>query len=314
MPRDRDKFWDHVEEVDNRFKCKYCEQRFSLKVSVSRIKAHLSGVSAQGVEVCRNAPAEVHRKAYEAILSKRPKIMLPVPTHDQGQASVSQKIMLPVPIHDQGQASVSHEMVLNTPMHVELGILDTMTREMEEHQALGYQLVEEHMFDAPEIPPIPTENDALNTSREHTAGQMQPIMTMPRSSIHEDVGQAEDWELYVNYEPSLQSLTLEDQDPFARVLPSSSNYEEIFYHGGSSSRRSLPQLKNIYSGFLICNSMEYVRIVECHNLKRIPISLPLPSLKKLQVCPREWWEQVEWGHPIDKNRLLPFCDFTGEFI
>ncbi|KAJ4827537.1 hypothetical protein Tsubulata_030880 [Turnera subulata] len=112
MPRDRDPFWDHVEEVDGRWKCKYCEQRFSLKVSVSRIKSHLSGVSAQGVEVCRNAPAEVHRKAYEAILSKR------------------QKLMSLVPIRDQGQASVSQEMEVDTPMLEQLERLDRMTTDM----------------------------------------------------------------------------------------------------------------------------------------------------------------------------------------
>ncbi|KAJ4846266.1 hypothetical protein Tsubulata_008782 [Turnera subulata] len=233
MPRDRDPFWDHVEEVDDRWKCKYCKQRFSLKVSVSRIKSHLSGVSGQGVEVCSNAPAEVQLKAYEAILSKRQRLMLPVLTYDQGQASVSQ------------------EMEANTPMHEQLEILNRMTTDM---------------YDVPEIPSIPAENDALSTSGENTAGQMQLVMTMPRSSNNEarisfpaeaeDTGQAEDWELYFNDEPLLQSLTLEDQVPHAQVMQSSSNEE-----------------------LRIADPTKNIEVTGCPKLHKIPIAKKLHCLR-----------------------------------
>ncbi|KAJ4827532.1 hypothetical protein Tsubulata_030871, partial [Turnera subulata] len=209
MPRDRDPFWDHVEEVDGRWKCKYCEQRFSLKVSVSRIKSHLSGVSAQGVEVCRNAPAEVHRKAYEAILSKR------------------QRLMPPVPIRDQGQASVSQEMEVDTPMLEQLERLDRMTTDMlEQPQAPENLLVQENRYGAPGIPPIPAENDALNASGENTTAQMQLVTTMPWSRNNdEDAGQEENRDLYFNDDSLVQPRTLEDQVPFAQVMPCSSNEE-----------------------------------------------------------------------------------------
>ncbi|KAJ4827535.1 hypothetical protein Tsubulata_030875 [Turnera subulata] len=231
MPRDRDPFWDHVEEVDDRWKCKYCDQSFSLKVSVSRIKLHLSGVSGQGVEVCTNPPAEVQIKAYEAIRNKRYKAM-------------------PVVVYDQGQASES--MVPDTPMHEQLEILNRMTTNMfEQPQAPENLLVQEHMYDVPEIPLVLPVNDASKTSGEKTAGQMQPELPMPRlSNIFQtmdsayaepstsstrmqnifaaedenaegaedlrDEGMEEMIQTFFNVEPSLQSLTLEDQVPHAR--------------------------------------------------------------------------------------------------
>ncbi|KAJ4824253.1 hypothetical protein Tsubulata_027854 [Turnera subulata] len=311
MPKGKDPFWDHVDEVDGRWKCKYCEQSFSLKVSVSRIKFHLAGESARGVEVCKNAPTVVQRKALEAILSKRQKVMSPVPTNDQGQASVSQ------------------EMEVDTPTLEQLEILNRMTTDMlQQPQGPENPLlqVQEHVGDVLETPSVPVENDALNTSWENTAGQMQPDFTRMPSSSNNEAGstfpiQAEDWERYFIDDPFLQSLTLEEQVPRAQVMPSSSNEEiRIADPTTMSSEFRLPKLKeltlqnlrklkSIYSGLLICDSLEDVKIDGCHKLKRIPISLPLPSLQRLKVSPRDWWEQVEWGHPIAKSSLLPFCNF-----
>ncbi|KAJ4827538.1 hypothetical protein Tsubulata_030881, partial [Turnera subulata] len=397
MPKGKDPFWDHVDEVDGRWKCKYCEQSFSLKVSVSRVKFHLAGESARGVEVCKNAPTVVQLKALEAILSKRQKVMSPVPTNDQGQASVSQ------------------EMEVDTPTLEQLEILNRMTTDMlQQPQGPENPLLQEHVGDVLEIPSVPVENDALNTSWENTAGQMQPDFTRMPSSSNNEAGstfpiQAEDWERYFNEErPFLQSLTLEDQVPRAQVMPSSSN-EEVRIADPTSAPtqttqenpvdqqpacdntrglpklrmlvldslpqlkricnglpklrklelddlpqlkcicngvlvceslqivvircpklheipiiaaddeakklhrlelskteirlpklkaltlRDLPNLTSIYSGLLICDSLEYVTILKCGKLKRIPISLPLQSLKRVEVSPDEWWEQVEWG-------------------
>ncbi|KAJ4830790.1 hypothetical protein Tsubulata_031172, partial [Turnera subulata] len=153
--------------------------------------------------------------------------------------------------------------------------------------------LEENRYNAPEIPPIPADKDALNTLGENTADQMQHVTITPRSSNNdENARQADDRD------------PLEEHHQVPHAPPSSSNEEEL-------TLRKLPLLESIYSGLLICNSLEKVTILGCTNLKRIAISLPLPYLKRLKVSPRDWWEQVEWGHPIAKANLS--SALTGEF-
>ncbi|GLT95992.1 hypothetical protein SLE2022_136430 [Rubroshorea leprosula] len=83
----------------------------------------------------------------------------------------------------------------------------------------------------------------------------------------------------------------------------------------------LSELKSIYSGsnVLICDSMESLVIEGCEKLRRIPLNFPLldnaqsshpPSLKKIRVYPKEWWESLEWDHPNAKDILLPYCEFS----
>ncbi|KAJ4842054.1 hypothetical protein Tsubulata_037970, partial [Turnera subulata] len=191
MPRDRDPFWDHVGKVGDRWECRYCEQKFSLKVSVSRIKSHLSGLSCQGVEVCRNAPAE--------------------------------------------------EMVADTPMPEQLEILNRMTTDMfEQPQSPENLYVQQDMYDVPEIHrSIPAEDDALDTSWENTAGQMQPVTTMPLSSnedgnagggaevLRDDRGE-EMIQMPSNGDnPSVQPPILENQVCLPQAMPSSSGNEML---------------------------------------------------------------------------------------
>ncbi|GLU15717.1 hypothetical protein SLE2022_321860 [Rubroshorea leprosula] len=79
---------------------------------------------------------------------------------------------------------------------------------------------------------------------------------------------------------------------------------------------NLPQLKSICSakGVMFCDSIEEIKILECPELKRIPVQLPLldngqpsppPHLKEIKIDEesKEWWESVEWDH---KNLLQPF--------
>ncbi|GLU15326.1 hypothetical protein SLE2022_318250 [Rubroshorea leprosula] len=86
----------------------------------------------------------------------------------------------------------------------------------------------------------------------------------------------------------------------------------------------LPQLKSICSakGVMVCDSIEHIWIMECPELKRIPMQLPLldngqpsppPRLKQIYVNKgsKEWWESVvELDHPNAKNILQPFLKVT----
>ncbi|GKV46633.1 hypothetical protein SLEP1_g53608 [Rubroshorea leprosula] len=84
--------------------------------------------------------------------------------------------------------------------------------------------------------------------------------------------------------------------------------------------RGLPALKSICnrSSVLICDSIHRLWISDCKKLKRIPLNFPLldnaqlshpPSLKEIEVWPKEWWESLEWDHPNAKDILFPLCKF-----
>ncbi|GKU97744.1 hypothetical protein SLEP1_g10842 [Rubroshorea leprosula] len=87
--------------------------------------------------------------------------------------------------------------------------------------------------------------------------------------------------------------------------------------------KDLPALKSICSNISVlrCDSLMYLLIIRCTELKRIPLylpqldngqSLPPPSLKGINVFPKEWWESLEWDHPKERDALLPFCKFLAE--
>ncbi|KAA8548710.1 hypothetical protein F0562_000394 [Nyssa sinensis] len=85
----------------------------------------------------------------------------------------------------------------------------------------------------------------------------------------------------------------------------------------SLTLRDLPELKSIYSGMTVCDSIEKIDLRRCPQLKRLPLSLPMlngqpshpPVLREIVVDSEEWWESLEWDHPNSKNVLQPFIKF-----
>ncbi|KAA8548711.1 hypothetical protein F0562_000395 [Nyssa sinensis] len=80
----------------------------------------------------------------------------------------------------------------------------------------------------------------------------------------------------------------------------------------------LPVLKSIYCGMMVCDSIEEIGLINCPQLKRLPLSLPMlngqpshpPVLRQIVVDGEEWWESLEWDHPNSKNLLQPFVDIV----
>jgi disease resistance protein RPS2 len=65
--------------------------------------------------------------------------------------------------------------------------------------------------------------------------------------------------------------------------------------------KKLPNLNSIYSGNLLCNSLEEITVGDCPQLTRIPITIS-HSLKKIVVDPEGLLNTVEhFGRPC----LLP---------
>ncbi|XP_057461261.1 probable disease resistance protein At4g27220 [Actinidia eriantha] len=75
----------------------------------------------------------------------------------------------------------------------------------------------------------------------------------------------------------------------------------------------LPELKSIFEGIMVCESIEEITVHKCTKLRRLPFSLPLvngqlsapTTLKKLYID-RESWESLEWDHPNAKEALRPY--------
>ena len=56
--------------------------------------------------------------------------------------------------------------------------------------------------------------------------------------------------------------------------------------------KKLPNLKSIYSGRLLCNSLEEITVGDCPQLTRIPFTIS-HSLKKIEVDPESLFNTVE---------------------
>ncbi|KAG5255034.1 disease resistance protein [Salix suchowensis] len=105
---------------------------------------------------------------------------------------------------------------------------------------------------------------------------------------------------------------IEDEEEGVMVGESSNQYAVTHLPNLKALKLSnLPELKSIFHGELICDSLEEILVVNCPKLKRIPLSHSngLPPLRKIQAYPEEWWDAVEWGNSNSKNALQPLCVF-----
>ena len=61
MVRKKDWFWEYVEDLKGRFKCKFCEHDFA--GGATRIKCHLAGVKCHNIDICTKVSKEVQEEA-----------------------------------------------------------------------------------------------------------------------------------------------------------------------------------------------------------------------------------------------------------
>ncbi|MBA0788378.1 hypothetical protein Gotri_026430 [Gossypium trilobum] len=92
---------------------------------------------------------------------------------------------------------------------------------------------------------------------------------------------------------------------------------------------NLRKLKGICceNAVMVCKSLQVIEISNCPKVKRIPLYLPQlkvddegklsPSntLQEIRVRTTDWWESVEWEHPIlnVKNVVQPLLKFCNRY-
>ena len=80
--------------------------------------------------------------------------------------------------------------------------------------------------------------------------------------------------------------------------------------------RNLPELKSIWKGTMTCNLLQQLIVLDCPNLRRLPLSVCITdgdaerrastSLLKQIIVHEEWWNGVEWDtHPHAKSIFQP---------
>ncbi|KAI7981969.1 Disease resistance protein RPS5 [Camellia lanceoleosa] len=76
---------------------------------------------------------------------------------------------------------------------------------------------------------------------------------------------------------------------------------------------SLPRLKSIYKGIMVCESLQDIVVDKCHTLRRLPLSLHMdngqasapPALRHIWGD-NEWWESLDWDDSSSKS-ILSLC-------
>jgi len=85
--RQRDKFWEYADNLDRRFKCKFCQKEYP--GGISRVKSHLSGQTGRDIMVCPSVPDEVQALTVIAIGGGSKKAKLSTENVETSQETLS---------------------------------------------------------------------------------------------------------------------------------------------------------------------------------------------------------------------------------
>ncbi|XP_034680601.1 disease resistance protein SUMM2-like [Vitis riparia] len=120
--------------------------------------------------------------------------------------------------------------------------------------------------------------------------------------------------------PSLQFLWVEScesmekviDDERSEVLEIEADHLSVFWRLTSLTLRSLPRLRSIYGRTLPFPSLNYIRVLQCSSLKKLPFDSNTGISKKLGQIhgQKEWWDDLDWEDQTIMHNLTPYFQPT----
>ncbi|MBA0788377.1 hypothetical protein Gotri_026430 [Gossypium trilobum] len=149
----------------------------------------------------------------------------------------------------------------------------------------------------------------------------------PSNTLQEIRMQTEDWWESVEWKhPSLNVKNVVQPliNPYGLVWSAAVGPSSTIYYTHYSGEQP-DGCVIIENAVMVCNSLQVIEISNCPKVKRIPLYLPQlevddegklsPSntLQEIRVRTTDWWESVEWEHPIlnVKNVVQPLLKFCN---
>lgn len=117
------------------------------------------------------------------------------------------------------------------------------------------------------------------------------------------------WLVFV---PNLDSLVVDDCSALEEIIHTNKlgdgldemKHLEPFVKLDGLNLFNLPSLKNIYHKPLPC--LKIIRILQCVELKKLPISSDITNAHKLIIeGEKSWWDELEWEDEATRDVFLP---------
>jgi len=114
MTRKRVRFWEHAEQLGNRFRCKFCN--FDFASGILKIKSHLASISAGDLPPCTVVPQPIRVEASAAITAQKGKTKSPShPTASMPLAEIQKVDASKTSTTDKGQDCLDELLPKHVP-------------------------------------------------------------------------------------------------------------------------------------------------------------------------------------------------------
>ncbi|KAM3696012.1 hypothetical protein ACJW30_06G006700 [Castanea mollissima] len=123
-------------------------------------------------------------------------------------------------------------------------------------------------------------------------------------------------EIKVRHCKRLEEIIGAASDEVEEEIEEEGKYTTIFPRLRKLELYDIPRLETICSSrnAIVCDSLQEIKIFQCPELKRLPLSLrdeqlsSPPSSLRIKTQ-RKQWELLEWDNHATKNALEPLCEF-----